>query len=98
MRSRQKSPKTAGSRQNSEVVGSWWCWDWFEEKNAAGADNLPKNRTFEEKTALCGQTGNGRVGSRLVCDHAPEYAGISKNIPPAANLKAAIPPLKFIED
>jgi len=58
-------------------VGSWWCWDWFEEKNAVRADNPQKNRTFEEKTALCGQTGIDCVGSRLVCDHAPEDAGMS---------------------
>lgn len=58
-------------------MGGWGRLDWFEEKNAVGADNLPKNRTFEEKTALCGQTGIDCVGSRLVCDHAPEDAGMS---------------------
>ena len=51
--------------------------DWFEEKIAVRADNLPKNRTFEEKTGLGGETGNGCVGSRLVCDHASEDADIS---------------------
>ena len=46
-------------------------------KNAARADNLQKNRTFEEKAALCRLMGNGCVGSWLVCDHAPEDADIS---------------------
>lgn len=51
--------------------------DWFEEKIAVRADNLPKNRTFEEKTGLDGETGSSRVGNRFVCDHALEDADIS---------------------
>lgn len=78
-------------------MGGWWCWDWFEEKNAVRADNPQKNRTFEEKTALCGQTGIDCVGSRLVCDHAPENAGVSVKYVVARRLKAVIPPLKPIE-
>lgn len=70
---------------------------WFEEKIDARADNPQKNRTFEGKTALCGQTGIDCVGSRLVCDHAPENAGVSVKYVVARRLKAVIPPLKPIE-
>ena len=75
-------------------MGGWGRLDWFEEKNAAGADNLPKNRTFEEKTALCGQTGIGRVGSRLVCDHAPEEASMSVKYAVCGESKSRYPAVK----
>ena len=72
MRSRQNPPKVAKTGRLWAVGG---VWIGLREKTPLGPIICRKNRTFEGKTALSGQMGISHVGSRLVCDHAPEDAG-----------------------
>lgn len=61
LRSRQNLPKAVKTGK-LRVVGSSGIG---LRKNAAGADSLPKNRTFEGKTALGGQMGIAALGVGL---------------------------------
>lgn len=61
LRSRQNPPKAVKTGKLRVVGSSGIGW----RKNAAEVDNLPKNRTFEGKTALGGQMGIAALGVGL---------------------------------
>lgn len=68
---RRNFPKPVESRKNRELVGGWipGCAGFGLGENVGQADNMQKNRMFEENTALSGDC----IGRRAIFTQPPGF-------------------------